>query len=98
MHLDTDLFEYDAPSKTFSANIGDLARASGEDWSRLFPDYNDEGLFLKSTKTGNTVRYYIRRKNYDRDGRIANWVLWPVIADLKNNPGLAYSKIVIQNI
>lgn len=63
----------------------------------LYADAKDKGIFITSSKTGITIRYYLARTERDNDGDVKAWMFRPVAVDISNYPAAARTKVVIFN-
>ena len=97
MRVNTDQFSYDAKTRTFIVESSDLAPLRSFGWTRLYPDACDVGIFLTSSKTGVTIRYYISNTIEDREGDVQYWELSPVTEDIRKFPVVRNTKVIVYN-
>jgi hypothetical protein len=83
--VQASLFTWDAPTRTFSADISDLP---GRGFGRVWDDACDEGLTLISRFPGRQPAVFaVSHEERDRDGDVRWWDLSP--ADPRRDPGFA---------
>lgn len=95
MKLSTDQFSYDASTSVFSAEMSDFGQNTR--FSRLYIDACDEGIWLTSSRTGKTIRFYLDCVNRDNDGDVTHWSLLPVEQDVQYNLAASACSIKIFN-
>jgi len=98
MRFFSDALDYDAATKTFSAEASDLAHlatAPDELFHYLYDDANDMGITIISLKTGAEVEYYLSSKTDDWIDY--QWTLSPTAESVRKYPGCAGTTVTIYN-
>jgi hypothetical protein len=93
--LSTKQFDYDAPSRTLSADISDFGKHFT--WGRVYDDACDAGVRIMSTITGHVALFVVIHEERDGDGDVTKWVLKAVRERGPRNPLLDTLKVVIYN-
>lgn len=100
MRCDVTQFSYNGKTKSFVAeasDFGPLREAHLLD--RLTPlgtPTGDKGIFLRSGKTGTTIRYFLSKTQVAGD-EVQCWAFRPVSEDVVRVPAAGGTKIVIYN-
>ncbi len=98
LHIDpisTKAFFYSAKDKKFTAEASDLR---GFRLERLTDDACDEGVALKSHKTGAVTRWYMAEEVRDpRENELQAWAFTPTGDTVKQYPALHGHTLVIFN-
>jgi hypothetical protein len=96
MRICTDRFGY--KNKVFSEEMSTLSGGTRTfSWTRLYSDACDVGVVLVSQKTSKEVRYYLHDTHKDNDNDVQYWELLPCTEDVRKNPGVKNTKIMIWN-
>lgn len=79
--LTLERFHYDPKTGVLSAEDSQLRNQSFDGhyrWlGRLYDDACDEGIAIRSTKTGKVVRFYLHSTERNRDNDITCWNFFP---------------------
>src|SRR4051812_4487904 len=99
MHCNTAQFSYDGDTKRFTAEASDIAPLRDFHWTPFVVGSGvEQGLVLRSVKTGIEVRYRIVAKDYDRSGEdVTAYILKPLREDLIKCPAADGTSIFLIN-
>jgi hypothetical protein len=94
--LNTDQFTHDKQGKVFIAKISNLEL---NEFQQIYDDACDEGLVLKSGKSGRLSRWCVTgdETTQDEDHELIAWHLTPAPETIREFPGLKGYKMVIFN-
>ena len=96
MRCNTSQFSYEARRKMFTAESSDIAPVRDFKWTNY--DDGTFGIVLLSLKSGQEVRYYVSKTEYDHSMEdITAYILRPKQVDVKRNPGAAGTSIFLIN-
>ena len=92
--VSSDRFTYHAPTKIFMCDASDLGDFQ---LMPVYDDASDTGFTMRSEKTGKLVNYFLQTTAQDGEGEIQYWRFMPIGEDMRNNPAVAGTKVLIYN-
>lgn len=90
-------FDYDAKSKTFSAEISMIEANNLKVFGMLYDDAIDTGFVMMSAKTDRLAEFFMEETIKNVDGDITHWVFKPMQSSVRRNPKLAGVKVIVWN-
>ena len=96
--VNSQSFDYDHISRTFFADISDLAAPlTSRVFEQIYPDACDLGITMVSHKTATEAKFVVQQEDRDGEGDLLAWTLVPTAETLRKLPHLEGVQVKIFN-